>query len=82
MLFIFNKISCPVYYCSQNSNSLMKKKKTTLKKDRKFYSFFLGFKREVVVRGTWDEDKTKKPPADVYYHPPKGKKLVSPGSKL
>ncbi|KAL8572560.1 hypothetical protein ACOMHN_040464 [Nucella lapillus] len=36
-----------------------------------------GWRRELVVRGTYDDIKCKFPPADVYYFTPKGKKLRS-----
>ncbi|XP_076442649.1 uncharacterized protein LOC143281335 isoform X2 [Babylonia areolata] len=36
-----------------------------------------GWKRELVVRGTYDEIKCKFPPADVYYFTPEGRKLRS-----
>ena len=40
---------------------------------------FAGWRRELVLRGVWDDFKQKNPPVDVYYHPPKGTgpKLVS-----
>ena len=40
---------------------------------------FVGWRRELVLRGVWDDFKQKNPPVDVYYHPPKGTgpKLVS-----
>lgn len=42
---------------------------------------YLGWKREVVFRSTYSpvtkQGTMKSVPADVYYHPPEGRKLVS-----
>ena len=51
-------------------------------KDLSLCCLFTGWKRELVLRGVFDErtssgTKRKNPPADVYYFTPEGRKLVS-----